>query len=120
MTRERASMFGGDDNGDKDAGLDVGGFKPRPAARPDAAEVRRVAEQAGFTAREPDAAPPRREQRRHRTGRDRQLNIKCSADYQRRFGELADRMLISQAEAFERAVDKLEEWVNGGDRIDGR
>lgn len=106
MSRERASIFG--DATEPDDGLDVSGFKPKPSVRPDAAEVRRVAEAGGFTPRQPEPAAPRPPQRRHRTGRDRQLNIKCSADYLERFNALADQLGIKQVEAFERAVEALE------------
>ncbi len=106
MTRERASIFG--DGEEQDDGLDVTGFKPKPSVRPDAAEVRRVAEADGFTSRQPEPAAHRPPQRRHRTGRDRQLNIKCSAEYLERFNAIGDTLSLKQVEVFERAIEALE------------
>jgi hypothetical protein len=91
MTSERAKLFGGDDD------LDLSGFTPRPPARPE--EVRGVAEGAGFRSREPSAAqeklpaasdPTRREQRRYRTGRNVQLNLKVRQEDLDAFYKLAD------------------------------
>ena len=108
MTKERASIFG--DEPPAEVALDVAGFKPKPSVRPNAADVRRTAEENGFTSRQPEPAPAsaRPPQRRHRTGRDRQLNIKCSAEYLERFNALGDRLGVKQVEAFERAVEALE------------
>ncbi|WP_458098107.1 hypothetical protein [Roseomonas sp. WA12] len=91
MNGERAKLFGGDDD------LDLSGFTPKPPARPE--EVRGVAEGAGFRSREPLAAqnklppvsdPARREQRRYRTGRNVQLNLKVRQEDLDAFYKLAD------------------------------
>lgn len=109
MTGERASIFGDDE-------LDVSGFKPKlPAAviehPPAAAEqVRAISEAANFRSRDPNpppATPPRREQRRHRTGRNVQLNIKARAEAIEAFYAITDRENWVLGETFERAVEAL-------------
>ena len=110
MAQERASIFGDDE------GLDVSGFKPKPPAKPaDKAtaaleQVRVVAEAANFPSREPKSAPAkpsRREQRRHRTGRNVQLNIKARAQAVEAFYAIADREKWVLGETFERAIEAL-------------
>lgn len=109
MTKERASIF--DDEAPE---LDASEFttKPRGSGRPDAAAVREVAERAGFPSREasPQAAGrPRRGPLR--TGRSMQLNLKVSSAYLERFHAAADVLGVSQAEAFERALEALEQKI---------
>ena len=110
MSSERASVFSDD--------LDLSDFQPKPPAR--AREVREVAERAGFTSREPQAAPPepapepvRREQRRYRTGRNVQLNLKVRQEDMDAFYALADREGIVLGEAFARAVVAWKEKLAG-------
>ena len=106
MPEQRASIFGTDD-------LDVGAFKPKPAAEPAAKpeQVREVSEAASFRSREPKpeptAQPVRREQRRHRTGRNVQLNIKARAEAVEGFYAIADRQNWVLGETFERAIEAL-------------
>lgn len=120
MPQDRASIFGDDD-------LDVGAFKPKPAAqlavRPAAKpeQVREVSEAANFLSRDPKpipaAQPARREQRRYRTGRNVQLNIKARAEAVEAFYAIADRQKWVLGETFERAVEALnrEFAANKGD-----
>ncbi len=119
----RASIFDGDDD------FDLSEFTPRPkAARPraDKEALREVAEKKGFVSREPAAtrevapkapkavtpppapAPEPIPQRRYRTGRNRQLNLKVTDDVLRRFYALADSQDLILGEAFEQAVLALE------------
>ena len=113
----RASIFDGDDD------FDLSEFTPRAkTARPraDKEALREVAEKKGFVSREPDApkAAPKAEkvvpppepmqQRRYRTGRNRQLNLKVTDDVMRRFYALADSQDLILGEAFEQAVAALE------------
>lgn len=123
MTTQRASVF------DQGPEIDISGFEPRkiakPAARPD--EVKAISETANFVSREPAlSAPPAapapvgralreaqrqpivREPRRHRTGRNIQLNIKARAETIDRFYAIADRYGWVLGEAFERAIAALE------------
>lgn len=107
---DRAKLFGEDDD------LDVSGFAPKPAARPE--QVRELAEGAGFSSREP--APPlpqrpvraaerpvRREQRRYRTGRNVQLNLKVRQEDLDAFYQLADDSGQVLGEVFADAVAAL-------------
>ena len=109
MTGERASIFGDDE-------LDVSGFKPKPPTavikHPEAAaeRVRAVSETVNFRSRDPKpetAAPAQREQRRHRTGRNVQLNIKARAEAIEAFYAITDRENWVLGETFERAVEAL-------------
>jgi hypothetical protein len=109
MSGERASIFGTDDE------FDVSGFAPKPAEKPAAKreQVRAVSEAASFRSREPKAtlavpaAPLKREQRRYRTGRNAQLNIKIKPETLKDFYTLVDRTGWVQGEAFERAIEAL-------------
>jgi len=121
MTSQRASVF------DEAPEIDVSGFGPRkspkPAARPD--ELKAISETASFVSREPAAPSPKpvpaprasrepqkepivREPRRHRTGRNIQLNIKARAETIDRFYAIADRQGWVLGEAFEQAIAALE------------
>ena len=103
MSGERAALFGQDDD------LDLAAFQLKPAAR--AEQVRDVAEHAGFRSRESVPAPldvPRREPRRHRTGRNIQLNLKVRQEAVDAFYRLADQHGWVLGETFERAVIALE------------
>ena len=96
MNGERASVFDDD--------LDLSGFEPKPPAK--AQDVREVAERAGFSSREPasSAEPVRREQRRHRTGRNVQISLKVRQEDVDVFYQLADSEGVVLGEAFARAV----------------
>lgn len=115
MSGERASIFGDDDE------LDVSGFAPKPAAKPAAKpeQVRAVAEGASFRSREPKtatAAPTvaqKREQRRYRTGRNAQLNIKIRPETLKEFYAIVDRHGWVQGEVFERAIEALKRELAG-------
>ena len=109
MTGEkRASIFQEDD-------LDVSGFTPKPAAsvvKPE--QVRAVAEPAAFLSREPMQlqTPSRREPRRHRTGRNVQLNLKVRQEDADAFYALADQEGWVLGEAFQKAVEALRKAVS--------
>ena len=105
MAEERASIF---DLGDDELG--VRAFKSKPPAKlVDAAvpveQVRAVSETAQFRSRDPMPAP--REQRRHRTGRNVQLNIKAKAEVVEAFYAIADREKWVLGETFEHAIEAL-------------
>jgi hypothetical protein len=110
MAEERASIF---DLGDDE--LDVSAFKPKSQAKlvDDAVPVERVravSETAQFRSRDPKPPPlqpVRREQRRHRTGRNVQLNIKARAEAVAAFYAIADREKWVLGETFERAIEAL-------------
>jgi hypothetical protein len=110
MSMERASVF------DQGPDIDISGFKPRTAAKPAAQpdQVKAISETASFVSREPiratrqTAPPAAREPRRHRTGRNIQLNIKARAETIERFYAIADRKGWVLGETFERAIAALE------------
>jgi hypothetical protein len=109
MSTERASVF------DHGPDIDISGFKPRTAAKPAAQpeQVKAISETANFVSREPIRTPPqpatiKREPRRHRTGRNIQLNIKARAETIDRFYAIADRNGWVLGETFERAIAALE------------
>lgn len=117
MSAERSSIFEADD-------LDLSAFKPaaKPRLKDEAAreDLRQTAERKGFASREPVrsetvAAAPR-PQRRHTTGRNRQLNIKASAETIERFYALADRHGWVLGETFEHAVAALEDHARAADK----
>jgi hypothetical protein len=101
MTAERASLFGQEDD------FDLSGFKPKPPAKPE--QVRDVAEQAGFRSREAKVEAAKREPRRHRTGRNIQLNLKVRREAVDAFYTIADDQGWVLGEAFEHAIAALEE-----------
>ena len=117
MTDKRAGLFEDE--------LDVSGFAPKPPVR--AEQVKAVAEEAGFRSRGPvpPLSPPRagrpakeppqeerREQRRYRTGRNQQLNLKVRAQDAEAFYAIADAEGWVLGEAFARAVAALARELN--------
>lgn len=105
MTNNRASVFDDD--------LDLSSFEPKPPAK--AQDVREVAEKVGFSSREPvpNAEPIRREQRRHRTGRNVQISLKARQEDVDLFYQLADREDVVLGEAFARAVAAWKKGLSG-------
>jgi hypothetical protein len=107
---ERAGIF---DNGDD---LDVSGFtpkKPVKSAEPPSEAVRAVSESMNFKSREPAAssapkAPAKRLQRRRRTGRNLQLNLKVAAKTLESFYEVTDRQGWVLGETLEKALAALQ------------
>jgi len=76
--------------------------------RPSRAQMEQLARETGFVSRERP-----RMGRRLRTGRDRQLNLKVRDADLERFYAIADAEKITLGEAFERALDALEEKRRG-------
>ena len=110
---ERASIF--------DEEIDISGFSPRKSnesLNPDKAALRAVAEARGFASREPESVTPDPEpllQRRYRTGRNRQLNLKVTDTALRRFYAIADEEGIVLGELFEYAVEALSQALKRGE-----
>ena len=102
---ERRKTFGADLSPADDLG--AGDFQPRPIARPDPEAARRVAEEGGFTAGASTRAPADT-QRRYRTGRTAQLNLKVTPGNRARFAAMADEAGVSMNELFERAISALD------------
>lgn len=101
--------------------LDLGGlddFKPTPRAaqqpKPPVEAIRAVSEAEGFPSRE--SAPREKakpalakvEQRRYRTGRNKQLSLKVTEETAQRFTRLADEQRLVLGELLERALDAYE------------
>lgn len=116
MAEERASIFGDDE-------IDVSDFKAKPPAavikhaETAAERVRAVSETVNFRSRDPKpetATPSRREQRRHRTGRNVQLNIKARAEAIEAFYAITDKENWVLGETFERAVEALKRELAQG------
>jgi len=88
---------------------DISDFAPAIPTKPKApvSAVRKVAEANGFTASRapPSTRPP---QRRHRTGRNAQLNLKVTPETLAQFTAIADRENWLLAETLEHALDALE------------
>lgn len=95
---------------------DLKDFAPKTAPKPvEPAQIERLAQENGFPSRQakvapapaavPQAAPPRR---RHKTGRNQQLNIKATAETVARFYQLADELQVPLAVVLEQALAALE------------
>lgn len=100
---ERANPFG-----------DLTGFEPaKPkAASPSAkAIIDQVAAENNFPSRQatkPAAQPAPRQQRRHTTGRNQQINVKATAETVEQFYRLADELAVPLGEVLARALKALE------------
>ncbi len=114
MGRNRVDLGFGDPLDD----IDLSDFKPRqvPAPRPPSTETSHAAEAAGFRSREPkgdkstaDGAGRAAQQRRRRTGRNAQFNLKARPETIMAYCALADRMGWGLGETLEKAVELLEE-----------
>lgn len=103
MTKQRADLGFGS------ALSDLGSFDVKanqaPTARPPKEEIAEAAKAAGFQSREPKASEPPRVQRRRRTGRNVQFNIKATSETIAAFCEIADKNGWGLGETLERAVE---------------
>jgi hypothetical protein len=116
MTKSRASIF------EEPEELDVSAFAPKSAPdtdAPAAEKVRAVAEAAHFSSREPKPAKQplvsKREPRRHRTGRNVQLNLKASQETVDAFYAVTDKNDWVLGETLERAIQALQRELRVGD-----
>jgi hypothetical protein len=113
MARDRADLGFTDALED----LDLSVFEPRqaPASRPPSEDTSQAAEAAGFRSREPRTEISRggeggtTPQRRRRTGRNAQLNLKARPETIEAYCALADRMGWGLGETLEKAVELLQE-----------
>jgi hypothetical protein len=96
---------------------DLADFAPVSSPKPKPAPelVRQVSEASNFPSRAPSATPkivtepaPRAPQRRHRTGRNVQLNMKVTAATAERFSKLSDAQGWVFGDTLARALDALE------------
>lgn len=104
MGSGRASIF-------EEEEIDVAGFAPKPRtgpAGPAKDDVRAVAEAANFRSREGADAPRRPVQRRYRTGRNAQINIKATQETIDAFVAISERQGWVMGETLEHALKALE------------
>lgn len=99
---ERASIFEDD--------MDLSAFTPNKStkAAPPPEAIREVSERANFQSREPAPKPATKADRRHRTGRNEQLNLKVRANAKDLFYQINDAQGWVQGYTFERAVQALQ------------
>ena len=92
---------------DPGADLDLSDFKPA-AKRPtvERQTIREVSEAVGFPSRAPGTVKPVG-QRRRRTGRNVQLNIKMTAETAARFTALADKRDVPFGELLKQLLDDV-------------
>jgi hypothetical protein len=90
--------------------------KPKPEKAVDEAAVAEVARQNNFPSRQaPKAeASPKRKQRRYRTGRNRHLGIRASAETVEHFYKIADARHLPLGEVLRLALEALEREAASG------
>ncbi len=97
--------------------LDISDFKSAPVKKPAVRKdmIREVSEANDFPSRAPERAKPAKPavQRRRRTGRNVQFNIKATPETIARFTSIADKHGLVFGELLDRALDALE---RAGDR----
>jgi hypothetical protein len=83
--------------------------KPKPEKRVEEEAIAEVARENNFPSRQaPKATPPKRKQRRYRTGRNRHLGIKATEETVERFYKVADARNMPLGEVLRLALDALE------------
>jgi hypothetical protein len=112
-TTERANPF-----------ADVGSlpaFEPKPKASGPVAreQIEQIAEANNFPSRQaqPTRVPansPRKQQRRYKTGRNQQINVKATPQVIERFYKLADAKKVPLGELLRQALDALEKGGPAG------
>lgn len=106
MTKQRVDLGFGS------ALSDLGGFDAKapqlPLARSPKADIAEAAKAAGFQSREAKSSEPTKPQRRRRTGRNVQFNIKSTAETIAAFCSIADANGWGLGETLERAVALLQ------------
>ena len=111
-TKERASLGFGEELEEFDPAAWTKGKASPANNKPKPAETKKAAEATGFRSREPARAEPepalKPRQRRRRTGRNAQLNIKTKQEAIDAFTRIADANGWGFGEAFERALELLE------------
>ncbi|MER9458166.1 stability/partitioning determinant [Mesorhizobium sp. M0478] len=106
MGEQRTNLFAGDDV------LDLAEFKPKKPARQGLAVAKQAAAATGFVSREAKAAPApvalvKPVQRRRRTGRNAQINLKATPETIAEFCAISDAQGWVFGETLEKAVELL-------------
>lgn len=111
MSKERSKL-----TLDDDSEL-LANWKPKPVVKSDTEVTANLAQSQGFVSRQ---APVQsrvgemRHDRRYRTGRNAQLNLKVTTEARDRFLDLCDRYGWVQGEGFDKAVNALIEQMDRG------
>lgn len=99
---------------------DLDDFTPAPKTKPSKAAqqeiIDQVASENGFPSRQPAKRPtlsaepsaPTRTQRRHRTGRNQQINLKATTETIDHLYRVADRLGVPLGEVLARALVELD------------
>ncbi|WP_085787597.1 hypothetical protein [Ketogulonicigenium robustum] len=103
MSKQRANLGFGD------ALNDLSSFAPAPKIAPKDRSTEQAAEASGFVSREPKSPPVSKPQRRRRTGRNAQFNIKATPETIESFYRIADANGWGLGETLEHAVALLEQ-----------
>lgn len=104
MSKQRANLGFGD------ALSDLSDFAPSQKAAPKDTATEQAAEASGFVSREPKAPAQPKQQRRRRTGRNAQFNIKAKPETIAAFYEVADANDWGLGETLEHAVELLKKY----------
>lgn len=105
MSKQRANL------GFSDALSDLSDFAPTPKAAPQDTTTGEAAKAAGFVSREPKSPAQPKPQRRRRTGRNAQFNIKAKPETIEAFYSVADANGWGLGETLEHAVELLEKHM---------
>src|SRR5438067_334771 len=97
---ERMNPFG-----DLDDLKNDGGGNSKPARRLTTAVADQVAAANGFPSRQAPKVAEKPLQRRHTTGRNKQINVKATQETVERFDALARKMGVTQGELLAKALD---------------
>jgi hypothetical protein len=93
--------------------IDLSGFTTAPPKKPKVEKeaIRKVSEQNNFPSRSPERSKPlaKAQQRRRRTGRNMQFNIKATPETIARFTAIADRHKLVFGELLDLALDAFEQ-----------
>ena len=90
---------------------------PMPVPREQAERIEQIAEANNFPSRQPvrtPAARAPRKQRRYKTGRNQQINIKATPQVIERLYKMADAKRVPLGELLEQALVALEKSVGQG------
>lgn len=100
--------------GDELEDLDPAAWTKPATHRARSDEAKKAAEAAGFRSREPAASIPTPKQRRRRTGRNAQFNLKTTPETIAMFTQIADAQGWGLGEAFEKATALLKRETSKG------
>lgn len=109
VDKKRASLGFGDEL--NDLGNIAWAMSPAKRVKPE--EAKKAADAAGFRSREPAVPAATPKQRRRRTGRNAQLNLKTTPETIEVFTRIADAQGWGLGEAFEKATALLERETTG-------